>query len=313
MKQIKRISLVLLVLFLALAVFTGCQKKEEAPAAAAPAAEVSVDIDQLVYDHFAELPGDSYMIGQADFIERVKAGDDMVILDIRQPDVYAESHVKGAINAPWGAGLGKVLENLPKDKEVMVYCYTGQTANQANAVFNFAGVNMKSVKFGFNLGISKVEGVEEVLETTENSFAGKSGASYEPAVKAMVEDYFAGLADVAGTMFASNIVSEENAKKILDSGDDQVQFVSIRKAEDYAGGHIETAVNVPWGKGMQEGFASLPADKKLIVYCYTGQTAGQTVAALRVLGYDAVSLKSGMGTPANAPGGWANQGYPVVQ
>jgi hypothetical protein len=32
-----------------------------------------------------------------------------------------------------------------------------------------------------------------------------------------------------------------------------------------------------------------------------------------MLGYDAVSLNGGMGTDANAPLGWANQGYEVVQ
>ncbi|HCJ57468.1 MAG TPA: sulfurtransferase, partial [Clostridiaceae bacterium] len=60
-------------------------------------------------------------------------------------------------------------------------------------------------------------------------------------------------------------------------------------------------------------FNTLPKDKKIIVYCYTGQTAGQTVAALRLLGYDAVSLNAGMGTPATGDAGWMNKGYPVVK
>ncbi|MCK5674871.1 MAG: rhodanese-like domain-containing protein, partial [Spirochaetales bacterium] len=68
----------------------------------------------------------------------------------------------------------------------------------------------------------------------------------------------------------------------------------------------------PWGKGMNDMFASLPADKKIIVNCYSGQTAGQTIAGLKFLGYDAVSLKGGMGTAGNAPLGWANKEYPVI-
>jgi len=60
-------------------------------------------------------------------------------------------------------------------------------------------------------------------------------------------------------------------------------------------------------------FSLLDPRKTLIVYCYTGQTAGQAVATLRMLGYDAVSLRGGMGTAANAPLGWSNQGYPVVK
>ena len=37
----------------------------------------------------------------------------------------------------------------------------------------------------------------------------------------------------------------------------------------------------------------LPKDKPVYVYCYSGQTAGQTIALLRLLGIDAYSVKSG--------------------
>ena len=39
---------------------------------------------------------------------------------------------------------------------------------------------------------------------------------------------------------------------------------------------------------------SLPTDKKIVVYCYTGQTSAQTSAYLGVLGYDAYSLLYGV-------------------
>lgn len=52
-----------------------------------------------------------------------------------------------------------------------------------------------------------------------------------------------------------------------------------------------------------------PADKRIIVYCYSGQTSGQTVAILRLLGYDAVSLHSGMGVGRTGDRGWANEGF----
>lgn len=38
----------------------------------------------------------------------------------------------------------------------------------------------------------------------------------------------------------------------------------------------------------------LPRDRQIIVTCYTGQQAGQTVAALRLAGFDAISLHGGM-------------------
>ncbi len=62
-------------------------------------------------------------------------------------------------------------------------------------------------------------------------------------------------------------------------------MVDLRSAEDYAAGHIEGAINLPYGKGMQENFSILPTDKTLILQCYSGQTASQTMAGLRVMGY----------------------------
>ena len=56
---------------------------------------------------------------------------------------------------------------------------------------------------------------------------------------------------------------------------------------------------------MQDSFGDLP-DGKLIVTCYSGQTAGQATAVLRMLGYDAVSMHFGMKV------GWIAEGYPVV-
>ena len=49
------------------------------------------------------------------------------------------------------------------------------------------------------------------------------------------------------------------------------------------------------------------------MYKRQGQTAGQTTAILRLLGYDAVSLNGGVGVGVNAPLGWANQGFELVQ
>jgi len=119
------------------------------------------------------------------------------------------------------------------------------------------------------------------------------------------------MTELKETTYANFKISEDNAKKALDSTDPNVMFLSVRKAEDYAKGHISGAINIPFGQGMQDSFGELPTDKKIVTYCYTGQTAGQTVAILRLLGYDAVSLNSGMGTPATPGAGWANKGFPT--
>src|SRR6056297_2917786 len=274
---------------------------------------VSDAVEDAVNGYFANLPGDNAMIGQEAFVDKLKAGEDLVVLDIRQPDVYNEGHVKGAVNIPWGPdAMPAALDKLPGDETIYVYCYTAQTANQAVALLNFAGFEAKSVKFGWNLGIARVDGYEAAVETEANELAGTTDYEINADIKTAIEDYYAGLADVSDTMYKNYKISEDMLKMALDS-DADMMVVSIRQPGAFAEGHIEGAVNVPWGAGMEQYFGQLPEDQKLAVYCYTGQTAGQAVAGLRMVGYDAVSLNGGMGTSMNEPYGWSNKGYEVVQ
>lgn len=263
-------------------------------------------------EYFANMPEDINKIDQVAFIDKVKAGEAMTIIDIRSADAYAQGHVKGALSMPWGPNLAENLNKIPADKPVMIYCVTGQTAGQTVMLFNLAGFDTKSVNLGYNLGISKVEGVDAVIETTPNAFDDAVKTEIDPDIQEAVVAYYAGLADVKDTKYANYKITEEDAKAAMDAKDETITFLDVRKVEDYDKGHIEGATNIPFGKGMETQFESLPMDKTIIVYCYTGQTAGQTVAGLRLLGYDAVSLNSGAGTAATGTTGWTNKGYPLV-
>ncbi|HYE81529.1 MAG TPA: rhodanese-like domain-containing protein [Clostridia bacterium] len=281
--------------------------------AAEPVPVPHASVAAVVNEYFANLPADINKIGEKEFIDKVKAGEKMLILDIRSAADYGKGHIKGAVNAPWGTAISDNLKNLPADRPIMIYCYTGQTAGQTVALIKMAGFDAKSVNLGWNLGISKVAGYEQYLETKENKLTPVKGVTVKPDIKAAIDAYCKGLDAVKPTIYANYKISEDEAKKLLDVKDPKVMFLSVRKAEDYAKGHIKGAVNIPFGKGMEQKFNTLPKDKKIIVYCYTGQTAGQTVAGLRLLGYDAVSLNAGMGMPSTVPAGWLNKGYPVVQ
>lgn len=304
--DLKKALAVLMMIAVAAFVFAGGEEE------AAPAEAQGADVDAAVEAYFANMPDHIYKIGQADFVEMVAAGEDMTVLDIRRADDYDAGHIQGAVSLPWGtSALVDELAKIPQEGNVFIYCYSGQTAGQAVALLNLVGIPARSVNLGWNFGISKVDGVDAVTETTANSLP---SATYEldPNLQAAYEAYYADMATKSGTTFASNIVSEENAKAIFDAADPDVQFVSIRQQEAYDEAHIDGATLIPWGAGMETMFDSLPADKKLIVYCYSGQTAGQTVAIMKLMGYDAVSLKGGMGTPMNKPMGWTTEGFPVV-
>ncbi|MDO9255117.1 MAG: rhodanese-like domain-containing protein [Bacteroidales bacterium] len=90
----------------------------------------------------------------------------------------------------------------------------------------------------------------------------------------------------------------------------------IRSASDFAAGHIKNATNIVLKDIISTVTnAAVAKDAKILVVCVTGQTAGQAVMALRLLGWkNAVVLKWGMaGWNATHKGLWvANSGIEVA-
>ena len=85
-------------------------------------------------------------------------------------------------------------------------------------------------------------------------------------------------------------------------------IIDLRSAEDFAAGQIKDAHNTSLINILDE--AKNANGQPILVVCYTGQTAGRGVAALRLMGYEAKSLKWGMsGWHSNFAGKWnANAG-----
>jgi len=77
-----------------------------------------------------------------------------------------------------------------------------------------------------------------------------------------------------------------NLKQII-SGED-VMIVDVREPFEYAGGHIEGAVNIPLGTIPRELASLKQSDKTLVLYCRSGNRSGQATAYLKAQGMTAV-------------------------
>ena len=73
------------------------------------------------------------------------AGSSVVILDVRKPEEYAESHIKGAILIDQFQSdfIEQAKSKLPKDKTIAVYCRSGRRS--ANAAGRLAREGYKPV------------------------------------------------------------------------------------------------------------------------------------------------------------------------
>jgi len=60
-----------------------------------------------------------------------KSSIPFVFLDVRTPEEYAEGHIKGAILIPVKT-LANHLAEIPKDKQVYVYCHSGVRSARAS-------------------------------------------------------------------------------------------------------------------------------------------------------------------------------------
>jgi rhodanese-related sulfurtransferase len=319
-KEFKKLLAVLLCLLMTLS-FAACGGSEpaapaeeppatETPAAEPPAEETNV-VEEAALAYFANFPADKHVIAPKDLFAKIDAGEEMFIMDIRAAADYEKGHVKGAVNIPFATqAIAQNLEIIPDDVPVYVYCYTGQTASQTAAVLNVAGKPAYNVQSGFTNGISKAENFENYVNTEAVPLPADT-YPVDPELKAAVEKYYATVASYDGTPTASQNIKVDQVKEIVDAESDDYVIVSVRQAADYEKGHVKGAINIPFGAGMQEGLAQLPKDKKIIVYCYTGQTASQTVGILRLLGYEAYNMSGGMGS-VETKAGWLGAGYETV-
>ena len=257
--------------------------------------------------YFANVPADKHVVSAANLLERVAAGEDICVLDIRSAEDYAAGHIQGAINVPYGVAVAESLDKIPDDIPVLVYCYSGQTASQTIALLNLAGNDAYNVSGGFDNGISKEEAAAGLMTTEETTF-GEETYAVDADIQTAIEDYYK---QTAKETYGKNNISAAQLAELMENSADEICVVDLRSAEDYAAGHIEGAINLPYGKGMQENFSILPTNKTLILQCYSGQTASQTMAGLRVMGYTAYNLSGGMG--AEGGSGWLGAGYELVK
>ena len=93
-------------------------------------------------------------IAAADLYENLNDGDadnDPTIISLRSAEDYAKGHVPGAVNVSVKALFtAETLATIPPDRDVVLICYTGQTAGQAAAGLNMLGYDAYSLLFGMS-------------------------------------------------------------------------------------------------------------------------------------------------------------------
>ena len=83
-------------------------------------------------------------------------------------------------------------------------------------------------------------------------------------------------------------ITPEQAKQFIDAGGSVI--LDVRQPDEYATGHIRSAVLLPVGEIEAQSATVLPdKDMKILVYCRSGNRSAVAAAALQTLGYTDVN------------------------
>jgi len=259
-------------------------------------------LQEVAEAYFSEGPR---TIKAADLFENLNDGDpenDPYIISLRSAEDYAKGHIPGAVNMSVKEMFTtENLATIPPDKDVVVVCYTGQTAGQATAALNMLGYDAYSLLFGMSswttdpdVFVKRFDPEKHTADYTIDTKAHEPDGPYSLPPPLAVD-----IAGAAGAYFSEGPRTIEAADLFenLNDGDSENDpyIISLRSAEDYAKGHVPGAVNMDVKEMFTaENLVTIPPDKDVVVVCYTGQTAGQATAALNMLGYESYSLLHGM-------------------
>lgn len=79
--------------------------------------------------------------------EKLRNGKRPLILDVRQPEEYTQGHIAGSKLIPLGE-LGKRVNELPKDREVVCVCASGSRSRSATKYLLGQGYTAFDMKGG---------------------------------------------------------------------------------------------------------------------------------------------------------------------
>ena len=260
----RRFTVALFVLLLAFAlVFTAAprrKKKRHSAAAPAPApavaAKAAVDKDAVLMaaakDYFAQLATGNNLINAADLKQMLTDNPDALFLvDIRRAADFEAGHIEGAYHSEW-ADLGKVLEKIPTNRQVVVICYSGQTAGQALGALKLAGFNAKSLLSGMNAWKDEptVTGMNAL--SSRNNVSSPKGEEQEILWEA-VRGYFASVGKDG-----NKLIKSQDLYDALEANPKAFKVIDIRGEKDFNEGHVigsgpPGAVRIDSFRAQQEG------------------------------------------------------------
>ena len=248
---------------------------------------------------------DTQLIIPADEVKKNMKNVKYHVIDVRNDSWFEYGHLKGANNVKSEDLLSYFETKIsPADYEkIVLICYSGQSAAYYTSLLRLAGYgNVFSMKWGMSSW--RVDFAENSwLKNIKNDFADKleTNENVKPE-KGTHPSLSTGKSDVKEILrtrlekaFATPY--KDYIVKSVDVFEDPTNYyiANYWNQDKYNGGHIPGAVQYQPNTSLSSttDLYTLPTDKKIAVYCSTGQRAAYVVAYLNVLGYEVGNIAYG--------------------
>lgn len=228
-----------------------------------------------------------------------------VAIDIRSAADFALGHIEGAVQKDADMVRDYLdAEAIGAETSVALVCASGQTAAWLSSLLQMAGYgNVYSMKFGMsawneffdvwtkNCSDYLVEASQ--IETAPNTKPAAGNLEELTTGETDAEAIFEAMYDkVIAAGFGADAITDD----VVTANPENYHVVNYWPESEYLNpGHVAGAFQYTPKMSMKlaEDLKTLPTDKTIVVYCYTGQGSANMAAYLSLLGYDVKSLKYG--------------------
>lgn len=92
-----------------------------------------------------------------DIKQRIDAGDDLLLIDVREPDELRIASVEGAHAYPMSQAMSWI-DDLPRDRELVIMCHHGSRSMQvASALAQRGHTNLTNMQGGIDAWSQQVD------------------------------------------------------------------------------------------------------------------------------------------------------------
>lgn len=226
-----------------------------------------------------------------------------LVIDVRRHYDYIVGHINGAINVAPADLISYMKKNVAAgtyDKIVMV-CYAGHRASFSAMMLQMLGYsNVYSMKWGMS-SWDKNTADKKWLKRISDKYSSQLKKTNNPKLpKTQLPDIKTGktlgydILEARADTVLKKLKFEIGVDKIMENPDDYY-IINYWPKYNYGKGHLPGAVQYDPKESLttNKDLLTLPTDKTIVVYDYTGQHASFVAAYLQVLGYDAYALTYG--------------------